>query len=62
MNRYVGYHQFSTPILMIRDPELIKQIAIKDFDVFAEHNAFVPEEVDPLWANGLFASKGNVCC
>lgn len=44
---------------MIKDPELIKQIAIKDFDVFAERNAFVPEDVDPLWANGLFATRGT---
>lgn len=43
---------------MIRDPELIKQICIKDFDVFPEHSAIVPEDVDPVWAHSLFASRG----
>nr|QZM07470.1 cytochrome P450 monooxygenase CYP9EL1 [Lasioderma serricorne] len=53
--RYIGYYEFTKPVLMIKDPELIKQICIKDFDVFPEHNPFVLEELDPLWSNTLFA-------
>ncbi|KAF2889812.1 hypothetical protein ILUMI_16361, partial [Ignelater luminosus] len=47
------------PILMIIDPELIKQITVKDFDVFPEHQPFVPEGVDFLWEKNLFAITGS---
>lgn len=35
--RYVGFYNRMTPIVMIRDPELIKTIAVKSFDVFRNH-------------------------
>jgi len=28
---YVGLYQFLSPMLLIRDPELIKQVMVKDF-------------------------------
>jgi len=28
---YVGIYQFLSPMLLIRDPELIKQVMVKDF-------------------------------
>lgn len=56
--RYVGFSQMNTPILYIRDPELIKQICIKDFDHFPEHQSFGTDgDVDPLWDKNLFAAK-----
>ncbi|KAF5285372.1 hypothetical protein FQR65_LT13262 [Abscondita terminalis] len=58
-DRYVGIYKFQTPILLVRDPELIKKIYIKDFDTFPEHRPFLPEEVDPLWSNNLFAIRGG---
>lgn len=36
------------PVYMIRDPELVKQIAVKDFDHFANHRFEVSDETDPL--------------
>ncbi|KAF2899545.1 hypothetical protein ILUMI_06619 [Ignelater luminosus] len=56
--RYVGFYQFTTPVLLIRDPDLIKQITVKDFDVFPEHRTFASDEVDPLWSRNLFAIQG----
>ncbi|GLV34626.1 Cytochrome P450 9f2 [Carabus blaptoides fortunei] len=35
--KYIGIHQFSTPLLMLRDPELIKRVTVKDFDSFMNH-------------------------
>lgn len=55
MFRYCGVYQFFNPILVLRDPDLIKQITVKDFDHFLNHRSFVPEDVDPLWSKNLFA-------
>ncbi|XP_050497945.1 cytochrome P450 9e2-like [Diabrotica virgifera virgifera] len=55
--RYSGSYQFTTPTLIIKDVDLIKKIAIKDFDTFPDHRTYVPETSDPLWAKNLFAVK-----
>lgn len=58
--RYVGFSQANSPMLVIRDPELIKQICIKDFDNFNEHRSFGTDVgIDPLWDKNLFAAKGT---
>ncbi|KAF7286477.1 cytochrome P450 9e2-like [Rhynchophorus ferrugineus] len=58
-SRYSGIYQFHTPTLVIRDPELIKQITVKDFDHFTDHRNFVDPESDPLWGKNLFSLKGQ---
>ncbi|XP_017776424.1 PREDICTED: cytochrome P450 9e2-like [Nicrophorus vespilloides] len=58
-SRYSGVFQFSRPMLMLRDSELIKQITVKDFDHFTDHMSFIPEGVEPLWTSNLFALKGD---
>ncbi|XP_017770196.1 PREDICTED: cytochrome P450 9e2-like [Nicrophorus vespilloides] len=57
--RYSGYYQVGCPILVIRDPELIRMVTIDDFDHFSEHRHLLPEGLDPLWSRNLFALKGN---
>nr|CAH7721220.1 unnamed protein product [Callosobruchus chinensis] len=59
-DRYTGGYQLLVPTLMIRDPELIKTICVKDFDHFSNHRTFVPEDVDPLFGKNLFALKGTL--
>ena len=39
---------------MIKDPELIKQIGVKDFEYFMNHRKLASEHLDPLFAKGLF--------
>nr|CAI5864504.1 unnamed protein product [Callosobruchus analis] len=56
-DRYTGGYQLLVPTLMVRDPELIKTICVKDFDHFSNHRTFVPEDVDPLFGKNLFALK-----
>lgn len=57
--RYVGFNQGFLPVLLIKDPDLIKQVCIKDFDHFAERQPFTAnEEDDPLWSKNLFGSRG----
>ncbi|XP_076275240.1 cytochrome P450 9e2-like [Rhynchophorus ferrugineus] len=58
-SRYSGIYQFFTPTLILRDPDLIKQITVKDFDHFTDHSKFVDPEADPLWGKNLFALKGQ---
>ncbi|KAL1509581.1 hypothetical protein ABEB36_004293 [Hypothenemus hampei] len=58
-SRYGGIYQFNFPTLLLKDPELIKQITIKDFDHFTDHRGFVNPEADPLWPNNLVALTGQ---
>ncbi|KAF5271172.1 hypothetical protein FQR65_LT17687 [Abscondita terminalis] len=57
--RYFGFHELVSPVLMIRDLDLIKRITIKDFDHFTDHNSFTTEEVEPLLGKNLFNLKGQ---
>ena len=44
---------------MLRDPKLIKQIAVKDFDHFVNHRQFIAEDVmDALWNGNLISLRG----
>ncbi|KAK5644030.1 hypothetical protein RI129_007875 [Pyrocoelia pectoralis] len=53
--RCIGFYTFLQPMLMIRDLELIKQITVKDFDSFSDHNTPVLPSVDKLWSKNLFS-------
>jgi len=55
--RYAGIYQGMLPTLLLRDPEIIKQITVKEFDHFLNHRQFIPEESDPIWSKNLFALK-----
>ncbi|XP_017770213.1 PREDICTED: cytochrome P450 9e2-like isoform X2 [Nicrophorus vespilloides] len=57
--RYTGIYRMSFPTLMIRDPELITRIAIKDFDHFTDHRTFFSDQADPLWNKNLFSLRGE---
>ncbi|XP_063917119.1 cytochrome P450 9e2-like [Zophobas morio] len=57
--RYCGIYQFLTPALILKDPDLIKQVTIKDFDHFVDHGTIIPEECDPLFAKNLFFLTGK---
>ncbi|XP_043480615.1 cytochrome P450 9e2-like [Leptopilina heterotoma] len=57
-SKYTGIMQFHTPLIVLRDPELIKEICIKDFDNFPDHNNFFSEDADPLFGKNLFVLRG----
>lgn len=50
---------FNQPSLVIRDLDLIKQMTIKDFDHFMDHQDFIPVETDPLMGGNLFSMDGQ---
>ncbi|XP_070152267.1 cytochrome P450 9e2-like [Polyergus mexicanus] len=57
--KYVGMFDMTTPIVVIRDPDLIKSIALKNFDMFPDHRTFIEEHQDPLFGKNLFSLKGE---
>ncbi|KAF5291533.1 hypothetical protein FQR65_LT01846 [Abscondita terminalis] len=57
--RYFGIYQSNKPALYIKDLDLIKRIAVKDFDQFTDHNNFAPLEIDPDVTRNLFNLKGQ---
>ncbi|XP_053996984.1 cytochrome P450 9e2-like [Hylaeus anthracinus] len=57
--KYVGIMDFATPTVVIRDPELIKEISVKSFEHFPDHLGFVSEEVDPIFGRNIFSLRGD---
>jgi len=53
-HRYGGVFQMRTPYLMIRDPELINDVLIKDFLSFTDRGVYSDYKVNPLSNNLLF--------
>ena len=58
--KYVGFYDFSEPVIMIRSVELIKNITVKNFDHFVDHRGFVADPtMDPLAGKNLFSLRGD---
>lgn len=55
---FIGIYGLLRPILLVRDPELIRSIMIKDFSHFDERNVHCNEDYDPL-SGHLFALPGQ---
>jgi len=56
--KYCGFYQMMTPFLMIRDPELINNMLIKDFSYFTDHGIDMDPTIN-LFGRSLFFSKGR---
>jgi cytochrome P450 family 9 len=57
--RISGIFQFRQPIFIARDPQLIKKIAVKDFDFFTDHRVVITEELDVLFGKSLLSLSGQ---
>lgn len=57
--KYFGFYDFVTPVYVIRDPDLISTITIKNFDNFSDHRNFVNEN-EAMVSKNLFGLRGNV--
>ncbi|XP_071870351.1 cytochrome P450 9e2-like [Bombus fervidus] len=58
-SKYIGFFDFSSPIVMVRDLELLKSITVKNFDHFPDHRSFDSVDRDPLFGKNLFALRGE---
>jgi cytochrome P450 family 9 len=59
-HKYGGTYQLMNPSLMLRDPELIKMVTVKDFEHFLDRQAPISEETEPLFAKVLFNLMGEL--
>ncbi|XP_062562172.1 probable cytochrome P450 6g2 isoform X2 [Armigeres subalbatus] len=56
---FVGYFKAFKPSVMIRDPEMIKTILVKDQSCFSANDFGFDEKVDPLLAHNPFMVDGE---
>uniref|UniRef100_A0A336K4Q1 CSON012845 protein n=1 Tax=Culicoides sonorensis TaxID=179676 RepID=A0A336K4Q1_CULSO len=49
-----GFMQIITPILVVRDVELIKEITVKKFDCFQNHTLSETPDIDKIFGKALF--------
>ncbi|EZA57411.1 hypothetical protein DMN91_009128 [Ooceraea biroi] len=55
----VGFYNFTSPSLMVRDPELVKTVVQTNFTSFHDNTMKVDPDLDPLLANNPFFSYGD---
>nr|AVL92862.1 CYP450 [Locusta migratoria] len=57
---YAGFYFFGRPVIMLRDPEIVRTITIKDFDHFTDHLDMINSDTnDPLLQKMLLTLKGK---
>nr|XP_024216478.1 probable cytochrome P450 6d5 isoform X1 [Halyomorpha halys] len=54
----IGYYEFMTPRLLIRDNDLVQKVLVRDFGHFVDHGFEVDEKKNPL-DDQLFMMTGN---
>lgn len=57
--RVFGFYQYFKPSYFIRDPALLKQLTISDFDYFADRPAYMEEDDKDLFGNSLLFLNGQ---
>lgn len=54
---FIGVYEFTHPVYIVRDPELIKKITVQDFEHFLNHQGSFDVSGDTLMAKTLFFSR-----
>jgi len=57
-HKYGGVYQFMNSGVLLRDPELIKLVTVKDFEHFLERQP-PTSETNPIFGKALFNLKGE---
>ncbi|XP_063366392.1 cytochrome P450 6B2-like [Cydia amplana] len=58
--RFVGYYIMTTPVLILRDPELVKRVLVSDFNHFTSRNVFPMDEHPESLLKNLFTTEGDL--
>jgi hypothetical protein len=53
---------FRQPLIFLTDIELIKSVAVKDFDYFTDRRTLYMESKEQLWSKALIMLKGEYSC
>lgn len=59
LDRFIGMFDFRSPMYIACDPDVIKQLTVKDFDYFENHRSFIDSDSDKLFGNSLFMLRGG---
>lgn len=51
---FIGVNLFHKPAILIRDPEMIKKVMVKDFNYFSDRYTSTPADIDPISGLNLF--------
>lgn len=54
---FFGIFVFDTPYLVVKDPDLVKSILVKDFNYFYDRTIACDEKADGIMANLIFSMK-----
>ncbi|XP_026324740.1 cytochrome P450 9e2-like [Hyposmocoma kahamanoa] len=57
--RYFGLYQYLVPTLIPRDPELIRQIIVRDFNAFSDRGVHIGTDCDPMFGRNLIMLRGS---
>ena len=55
--KFVGFYIFHKPCMLLRDPDIIKQILVKDFDNFSDRHFAGSQQKDSIGMKNLFGLK-----
>ncbi|XP_068631949.1 uncharacterized protein [Battus philenor] len=57
--RFVGRFEFTQPVIMLTDLDLIKSVTVKDYENFLDHRVAVDSKIDSVFGRNLFSLKGQ---
>ncbi|PSN43538.1 Cytochrome P450 9e2 [Blattella germanica] len=58
-HKYAGIFEFGKPVLLIRDPEVIKDVLVREFSKFHDNEIFVDPDNDPMIGRNPFILRGE---
>jgi len=56
--KYIGFYATTKPVLMLRDPEVIKDVVVKNFDTFINNSVFLDAN-DYVLLQNLFSLQNT---
>ncbi|KAK9745093.1 Cytochrome P450 [Popillia japonica] len=58
--KYVGIYHMDRPGILIRDPDIIEDVLVKNFSNFHDNDLEIKIEHDPIFGNNPFVLKGDM--